>query len=181
MSNPAYPLELFQRVITVSLETLIIVRGLPKLGIAGSSEKSKSSEEASIVAMKKGILAQWGETDAAKISLRIIDGISSMNMSDTPKISFGDIIHMLGISEIDRNVISALAILVKSEFAILHAGGKLIGDDKTQYDLTSEEFQQVLKIGTLVHPITGEPVQNAAQKVVPVFELTSDLSSGDPE
>ncbi|UOA34411.1 hypothetical protein DSM110093_04247 (plasmid) [Sulfitobacter sp. DSM 110093] len=33
MGNPAYPLELFQRVITVSLETMKIVRGLPKLDI----------------------------------------------------------------------------------------------------------------------------------------------------
>ncbi|MCP5175871.1 MAG: endonuclease [Moraxellaceae bacterium] len=33
MHNPRYPLELFQRVITVSLETLKIVNGLPKLEI----------------------------------------------------------------------------------------------------------------------------------------------------
>ena len=33
MNNPAYPLELFQRVITVSLETVKIVKSLPKLDI----------------------------------------------------------------------------------------------------------------------------------------------------
>ena len=33
MNNPRYPLELFLRVITVSLETMKIVRGLPKLDI----------------------------------------------------------------------------------------------------------------------------------------------------
>ena len=33
MNNPAYPLELFQRVITVSLETMKVVKGLPKLEI----------------------------------------------------------------------------------------------------------------------------------------------------
>ncbi len=33
MNDPAYPLKLFQRVITVSLETMKIVRGLPKLDI----------------------------------------------------------------------------------------------------------------------------------------------------
>lgn len=33
MGNPAYPLELFLRVITVSLETIKIVKGLPKLDI----------------------------------------------------------------------------------------------------------------------------------------------------
>jgi predicted helicase len=33
VGNPAYPLELFQRVITVSLETVRIVHGLPALEI----------------------------------------------------------------------------------------------------------------------------------------------------
>ncbi len=33
IGNPAYPLELFQRVITVSLETMKIVKKLPKLEI----------------------------------------------------------------------------------------------------------------------------------------------------
>ena len=32
MGNPKYPLELFLRVITVSLETMKIVNGLPALG-----------------------------------------------------------------------------------------------------------------------------------------------------
>lgn len=33
MGNPKYPLELFQRVVTVSLETQKIVAALPKLDI----------------------------------------------------------------------------------------------------------------------------------------------------
>lgn len=33
VGDPAYPLKLFQRVITVSLRTLEIVEGLPKLEI----------------------------------------------------------------------------------------------------------------------------------------------------
>ncbi|MBE7179425.1 MAG: damage-inducible protein, partial [Mucilaginibacter polytrichastri] len=36
--NPAYPLELFQRVITVSLETMRIVRGLPSLELTTNSD-----------------------------------------------------------------------------------------------------------------------------------------------
>lgn len=38
MHNPRYPLELFQRVITLSLETMKIVNALPKLDIVGSAE-----------------------------------------------------------------------------------------------------------------------------------------------
>ncbi len=33
MGNPRYPLELFLRVVTVSLETMKVVTGLPGLGI----------------------------------------------------------------------------------------------------------------------------------------------------
>jgi predicted helicase len=33
MGNPKYPLELFLRVVTVSLETMKVVNGLPKLDI----------------------------------------------------------------------------------------------------------------------------------------------------
>lgn len=36
MNNPRYPLELFMRVVTVSLETMKIVKALPKLDILGS-------------------------------------------------------------------------------------------------------------------------------------------------
>ncbi|WP_375674777.1 DEAD/DEAH box helicase [Bartonella sp. AP9QHHD] len=42
VGNPAYPLELFQRVITVSLETMKIVRNLPKLEVR-ETEKVKLS------------------------------------------------------------------------------------------------------------------------------------------
>jgi predicted helicase len=37
VGDPAYPLKLFQRVITVSLETMKIVRSLPALAIAEAS------------------------------------------------------------------------------------------------------------------------------------------------
>jgi len=33
MGDPAYPLDLFRRVITVSLRTMKIVRGLPRLEV----------------------------------------------------------------------------------------------------------------------------------------------------
>jgi predicted helicase len=37
MGNPKYPLELFQRVVTVGLETMKVVNGLPKLEISVES------------------------------------------------------------------------------------------------------------------------------------------------
>lgn len=44
VSDPAYPLKLFQRVITVSLETMKIVRSLPKLDIMEPTEATAKLE-----------------------------------------------------------------------------------------------------------------------------------------
>lgn len=43
MNNPRYPLELFQRVVTVSLETMKIVRSLPSLDILALSQQPVSA------------------------------------------------------------------------------------------------------------------------------------------
>lgn len=43
MNNPKYPLELFLRVITVSLETMKIVRSLPALDIDEPSSTEKDA------------------------------------------------------------------------------------------------------------------------------------------
>lgn len=46
MGNPRYPLELFQRVVTVSLETMKIVRSLPRLDIQQSNGKATHADGA---------------------------------------------------------------------------------------------------------------------------------------
>ncbi|MBP0635174.1 type ISP restriction/modification enzyme [Cupriavidus sp. AcVe19-6a] len=43
MGDPRYPLELFQRVVTVSLETMKIVRSLPRLDIQQSPQSGSKS------------------------------------------------------------------------------------------------------------------------------------------
>lgn len=53
VGNPAYPLELFQRVITVSLETMKIVRGLPNLEIDEPEHGSARRQDDTKIASNK--------------------------------------------------------------------------------------------------------------------------------
>ena len=50
MNNPKYPLELFQRVITVSLETLKIVKGLPSLDLGDLRTISMNPQDGAVLA-----------------------------------------------------------------------------------------------------------------------------------
>ena len=49
MENPKYPLELFQRIITVSLETLKIVNSLPGLDYSDPRSISNDPAEATVL------------------------------------------------------------------------------------------------------------------------------------
>jgi len=65
MDNPGYPLELFQRVITVSLEAMKIARSLPKLNIDTGTGDSKYKNVRTLLNVQNCIKAQWGDAPAA--------------------------------------------------------------------------------------------------------------------
>lgn len=173
IGDPRYPLDLFRRVITVSLETLKIVRGLPKLDIGISSGDSQTAwpiEEA-----KQGIMSHWQDAPAAQVALRIIDAIAEASITSQDVIRIKDILRMLGTAELNADIVSALAILTQSKFAILNSGGELIDDNGERHTLSPHDFQRVLDLDTIVHPITQEELLKATHKTVPMFSLVSEL------
>lgn len=174
VGDPAYPLLLFQRVITVSLETMKIVRSLPKLEFA--SPEVDRRKERSIDQIKSGIKAQWGDVPATSIALDIIDGIPALA---TSTLRVGDILRMLNMTELSGDVIAALAILAQSEFAVLRSGGEFLDRNGDRYKLSPEDFKRVLTRDTIVHPVTRLELDNASAQVIPILELATDFFRRD--
>ncbi|MEP3465365.1 MAG: type ISP restriction/modification enzyme, partial [Parasphingorhabdus sp.] len=178
VGNPMYPLELFQRVITVSLETMQIVRGLPKLDIDVDDATTNLDAPQTIDDIKRGIDNHWGDLPAAALALRVVDAVENRDTSKGNTLHVEDILEMLGVPEVTREIISALAILAQSKFAILRSSGEFIDEDGGRHTLPAEEFQKALDIGTITHPISQKEIAEAADKVVPVFKLMSAFFPG---
>ncbi|MEP3034589.1 MAG: type ISP restriction/modification enzyme [Pseudoruegeria sp.] len=178
VGNPMYPLELFQRVITVSLETMQIVRGLPKLDIDVDDATTNLDAPQTIDDIKRGIDNHWGDLPAAALALRVVDAVENRDTSKGNTLHVEDILEMLGVPEVTREIISALAILAQSKFAILRSSGEFIDEDGGRHTLPAEEFQKALDIGTITQPISQKEIAEAADKVVPVFKLMSAFFPG---
>jgi hypothetical protein len=176
MGNPAYPLELFQRVITVSLETMKIVRSLPKLDI--DTGKSKANSVRTLLDVQNGIKAHWGDAPAATYALSIIDGLTKAQKASGDVLRVSDIVRMLDAKELSGDLIAAMAILVQSEFAIFRAGGEFVDDDGGRHELSPEDFQRVLDLNTVLHPLSQDEVSRASEKVFPFFELDTEVFGG---
>ena len=169
MDNPAYPLELFQRVITVSLETMKIVRSLPKLDIDGG--RSEPEKIQTLADVQKGIKEHWGDTPAAVYALRIIDGITAAQKSSGDVLRVRDIATMLDATELSGDIIAAIAILVQSEFAVFRAGGEFIDEAGGRHELSPEDFQRVLDLDTVLHPLSQNEVAKGIRKGCPLLRI----------
>ncbi|MBP2568817.1 putative helicase [Agrobacterium tumefaciens] len=172
VGDPKYPLELFQRVITVSLETMRIVRKLPSLRFDAVEELEIDSTEK----LKSAIAASWKNVPAAVTALEIIDAVA--NHVKVRDWRVGDILEMLGRDELTPDVVAALAILVQSRYAIFRASAEFVDEFGGRHRLSPEDFQRVLDIDTVFHPITREEVAFASERVVPFFELETEIFRG---
>ena len=114
---------------------------------------------------------------AATTALKIIDAIGGIK---APPQSWrvGDILKMLDKRELTPDVVAALAILVQSEYAIFRASAEFLDEDDQRHEISSDDFQRVLDVDTILHPVTREEVSRASERVVPFFELETDIFGG---
>jgi len=171
ISNPRYPLELFLRIITVCVETMKIVRQLPSLNF----DTEKASPARNFSSIKSSILAHWNELPAAKTALNIVDAIDQGKQGTLRSWRVGDILNLLGQAKLTPDVVAALAILVQSEHAIFRASADFIDEAENCHKLSDDDFQKVLDLDTILHPVTREEIIRASEHVVPYFELETDL------
>ncbi|TWC81420.1 putative helicase [Rhizobium sp. SJZ105] len=175
VGDPKYPLELFQRVITVSIETMRIVRALPSLSLDADAEPEVNSTEK----LKSAINAGWKNTPAAATALEIVDAVAGAPKEQKWRV--GDILKLLDRSELTPDVVSALAILVQSRCAIFRASADFVDEDGARHRLSPADFQRVLDVDTVLHPVTRKEIVFASERVVPFFELEPEIFGGQPQ
>ncbi|SLN41768.1 type I restriction enzyme EcoKI subunit R [Roseivivax jejudonensis] len=174
IGDPRYPLDLFRRVITVSLETMKIVGGLPPLDIdADHSPKVLSVED-----LKRAITAHWKDRPAATTALKIVEALRANDARASKSWRVSDILEMLGKTELTPDVVAALSILVQSEYAIFRATAEFIDNTAKRHPLSPEDFQRVLEIDTVLHPVTRKEIVRASERVIPYFHLNTEHFGG---
>ncbi len=152
--------------------------GLTHYGLYDTVVAREQPEAVIVANIRKGILKHWADTPAALHAISIIDGLERRSIGENLSLRVSDILRMLDMQELSGEVVSALAILTQSEFALLRTNGEFLDGDGNRHRLTPQEFQRVLNGDTLIHPVTGSEVLQASHRVWPIFEIDTDLSGG---
>ena len=86
-----------------------------------------------IRAVMDGIRKYWGNTPAGSAAQAIIQHIAERKSGDRLSLSLSDVSRMLDQQEISKEVIAALAILTKSEFAIFLTVGEFFDEEGVRH------------------------------------------------
>ncbi|WP_333814836.1 hypothetical protein [Tabrizicola sp.] len=124
---------------------------------------------------KKEVIARltstWADTPTGKICLRLAEGLLRLNPEEAQMLTYESMLAIVDQDRVTPELEAALTALTTSEAAILKAGGIFIDEDDTSSELSDEEFADVVARNVLVHPITGEFVDNPRDHVLPFFSL----------
>ena len=125
--------------------------------------------------LKAAIVAVLGETsEAASICLELIKVLSQLEPSEGGFLTFTSFQNLLGRPMLDKSLIEAVQFLASTKCSVLTARGQLVDEDGNEFTLDDDDFDQVLLQGTVVHPHTGDLLDNAKDLVVPFFVLSRE-------
>lgn len=178
VGDPAYPLKLFQRVITVSLETMKIVRALPTLDVIEGSVDHEPDQPMTLADVREGIAENWDDGEVVRLARSLIDALEEFG-SRGEMLQTRDLLKMMGQSEFTEKVAATLTILTQSRFAVLEAHAELFLEDQDRHFLNPREIELLLAEDRLTHPISGEEIFEASSSVVLVFRPLSQYFAGD--
>lgn len=124
------------------------------------------------------IKTTWGDTLVGEMCVHLADAILSLKPQEARMLTYENLLQLSGQGELTPEFRAAVTVLTSSEAAILKAGGVFIDDDDNSAELSDEDFAEVVAQNTLVHPVTGSPVDNPREHVLPFFALVADAENG---
>lgn len=115
------------------------------------------------------ISRNFGDTEIEEICARLAKAILSLEATASTHLTFQTFLSILGKIELDIAVVAAVNFLSSSKHSILESHALLIDEDGVEYELEDADFQIYLSDGVVIHPVTGEQVENASEQLAPFY------------
>lgn len=130
----------------------------------------------SIEDIKKQLHDDWTGVPGFDLCLQIVNFIQETDPAELQMLTFRSFLNALNLQEVNRDLITALNILVSTNIAALDAKALFVDDNDDEYELSSEDFEQASATDELVHPDTGNIVVGARSKIIPFFVPSERLT-----
>lgn len=121
--------------------------------------------------LRKTAVSVLGETPSADTCVRLAEALLALEPRETEFLTYTTFQKLLNKDVIDPPLMSAVFFLTSSTHSMLTAHGQFIDDNGDEFPLDDEQFQMALKTNTVVHPRSGELINDANSQVSPYFAM----------
>jgi len=116
----------------------------------------------------------WGTSSLqVSICVKIFDYLLSRPFSQLKHLTYGSLKVAIKENTLDIDLLKAIQYLSGDRVPILLPHFEFIDEYDESFDLDNEDIRHAQKIGKLVHPRTGEYIENFEDKVVMYFTPSS--------
>jgi len=120
--------------------------------------------------IEKQIYEDWGSNPQSEICIAILGYLLRVPTNNLQHITYGSFRKVIGTNYSDNDLIQAIQYLCGDYINLLEAKFELIENDDNIFALSDDEVSLAQKTGMLIHPDTGEVVNNFKEKVFMYFK-----------
>ena len=122
-----------------------------------------------IAELKAELVERWSGNATVELCLRIIDSLSTLSDEETRMLTFTSFKNVVDKKSIDEELIRAISLLANTSIHALDSKLLFVDDDEHEFEIDKEELAKAKRTGFLIHPETGEPVEEFESKIIPFF------------
>ena len=122
-------------------------------------------------AYRQWLRTNWADDNALPLSCAIVDYLEKAPNDQLHYITMYTIRSITGKSSNDEELLRAVSILVNTSKPALEMH-LMFDDDLTRFEIKNYEYSKAKIDNLLIHPETGEPVEDFESYIYPFFELT---------
>ena len=115
----------------------------------------------------------WTAQTSAELAKRVATEVLLLRAQEASCLTYSDFMRFSGKSALDETLHAAVTILTAGKHPLLKAFGIFVDENGDEFPIRGGDFHLLLQENQLVHPKTGELIENALQLVAPVFERIS--------
>lgn len=112
----------------------------------------------------------WPGLAAAELSLRIVEFMAPLKEQELRMLTIPTLLKASGHDQVDRDFLTALAILAGSSVHVLDAKAILTDEFAEEFDIESKELAAARREGSLAHPENGKLIADFEDRLIPYFE-----------
>ncbi len=119
------------------------------------------------------IYEDWGDNSQSEICISVLNYLLDISIDHQCHITFGSLKIAVDEQHTDIELLRAVQYLCGERTKLLEINFEFIQDDENIFPLSNTEVKIAQKTGELIHPETGEIINDFEEKVFMYFEPSS--------